>query len=46
MIKLKLSPKTFGTVHTHSHTHILQKERGRLFIISSKNGAKEEVESN
>ena len=48
MIKLKLSPETVGAVHTH--TCILYKhygkEGGSLFITSSKNGAKEEVESN
>lgn len=50
MIKLKLSPETVGAVHIHTHTCILYKhygkEGGSLFITSSKNGAKEEVESN
>lgn len=50
MIKLKSSPETVGAVHTHTHIYILYKhygkEGGSLFITSSKNGAKEEVESN
>lgn len=49
-IKFKKTGNPWGCTHTHTHTGVLQtkgnsKKGGSLFITSSLDGAKEEVES-